>query len=229
VSDYRLPFLEQGVKVDLRDDSQRPTRGFYFGATVQEAMQLGYGSWDYVRVLPEARAYQRLPLRIVLAQRLAIGALFVIDRDEALDPTSQLLGPQVYRLRGGGANSNRGFSPGRLGAGLDGGTRRWEASFEVRVPLNDDLGFVLFFDGGDVDAGDFDAETGEVSRPARIRFTHLNAAAGLGLRYYNIIAPIRFDAGWRIPPWQVVGGGPQPDVELEVLPSALHLTLGEAF
>ncbi len=73
------------------------------------------------------------------------------------------------------------------------------------------------------------AETGAVSRAARIRFTHLNAAAGVGLRYYSIIAPIRFDAGWRIPPWQVVGGGPEPDVETGVLPSALHLTLGEAF
>jgi outer membrane protein assembly factor BamA len=229
VSDYRLPFLEQSARVDLRDDGQRPTRGFYFGATVQEALQLGYGSWDYVRILPEARAYQRLPLRIVLAQRFAIGALFVLDHDEALDETSEVLGPQVYRLRGGGANSNRGFSAGRLGAGLDGGTRRWEASFEVRVPLNDDLGFVLFFDAGDVDAGEFDAETGEVTRAAKLRFSHLNASAGVGLRYYSIIAPIRLDAGWRIPAWQVVDGSAQPDVETSVWPSALHLTLGEAF
>jgi outer membrane protein insertion porin family/translocation and assembly module TamA len=217
VSDYRLPFVDEQVKLDLRNDAQRPRRGFYAASSMQQALRLGgYGSWTYTRWLPEVRFYEPLPWRIVLAQRLAFGALFVQSHDSALDPTSAALGPQQYRLRGGGSNSNRGFAPGRLGDGVDGGTRRWEGSFEVRVPLGGDFGFVLFFDAGDV------------SRAPRVRLSHLNAATGFGLRYFSGFVPVRLDLGWRIPGWQVIGGN-EPKVDVGVLPSAAHLTIGEAF
>jgi translocation and assembly module TamA len=219
VSSYRLPYVEQSVRVDLRNDGQRPSRGVYFSITAQEALRLGYADWNYLRAIAEARAYQRMPLGIVLAQRFAIAALLVYDSSTALDPSSRALGPQEYRLRGGGANSNRGFAPGTLGVGVSGGKRRWEGSLEARVPLGADLGVVLFFDAGDVNQG------------ARVRFKHLNAATGIGFRYFTSFAPIRFDLGWRIPGWQLLGA--QTDnsesVDLGVLPSAAHLTIGEAF
>ena len=216
VSSYRLPFVEQQIKLDLRNDAQRPTRGAYFSTNVQEAVRLGYGSWDYVRWLGEARGYQRLFWKVVLAERLGMGALFVAHHDAELDPTSAELGPQSYRLRGGGANGDRGFAAGKLGAGIDGGKRRWEGSLELRVPLGADLGFVLFLDGGDV------------SRSERVHFDRPHAATGFGFRYYTAFAPIRFDAGWRIPSWQRLDGVDEP-VEVKVLPSAAHLTIGEAF
>jgi hypothetical protein len=216
VSSYRLPFAEQRVRLDLRNDSQRPSRGVYVANTLQEAVQLGYGSWDYLRWLIEARAYQRLIWKVVLAQRVAFGALFVGAAASELDATSAALGPQSYRLRGGGANSNRGFGPGELGAGLDGGKRRWEAALELRVPLGADLGVVLFLDAGDVNRG------------TAVRLQNPNTSAGLGLRYDTGFAPLRLDAGWRIPGWQRLDG-PEPDVSLGVLPSAAHLTIGEAF
>ena len=216
-SSYRLPFAEQQIRVDLRNDSQRPTRGAYFSTNVQEAARLGgYGSWNYVRWLGEARAYQRLFWKIVLAERAALGGIFIGDRDPDLDPTSALLGPQSYRLRGGGANSNRGFGAGELGAGVDGGKRRWEASLELRVPLGADVGFVLFLDGGDV------------SRAETVHFERTNLATGFGLRYFTPFAPLRFDAGWRIPGWQRFGA-PEEKIEVGPLPSAAHLTIGEAF
>lgn len=217
VSSYRLPFLDQTVRLDLRNDPQRPTRGVYVANTVQEAFTIGdYGSWHYVRWLPEARAYQKLFWNIVLAERVAFGAIFIDWADGTLDPTSRALGPQNYRLRGGGANSNRGFAPGTLGAGIDGGKRRWESSIELRIPLSRTFGFVLFFDTGDVNAG------------TRMRFDHLNASTGFGLRLYTPFAAIRFDAGWRIPGLQVAGG-PEPPLHVGVLPSAAFLTIGEAF
>ena len=215
-SSYRLPFAEQQIKVDLRNDAQRPVRGAYFATAVQEAVRLGYGSWDYVRWTGEARAYQRLFWKVVLAERFGLGAIFIGARDPDLDATSALLGPQSYRLRGGGANSNRGFGAGELGAGTDGGKRRWEASVELRVPLGADVGFVLFLDGGDV------------SRAEKVHFERTNLATGFGLRYFTPFAPIRFDAGWRIPGWQRFGV-PEEEVELKPLPSAAHLTIGEAF
>jgi outer membrane protein assembly factor BamA len=215
-SSYRLPFAEQQVKVDLRNDGQRPSRGAYFSTTVQEALMLGYGSWNYVRWLGEARAYQRLFWKVVLAERFALGAIFIGDHDPELDPTSAQLGPQSYRLRGGGANGNRGFGAGKLGAGIDGGKRRWESSIELRIPLGADLGFALFLDGGDV------------SRGSAVHFDRPHLATGFGFRYYTPFAPIRFDAGWRIPDWQRFDGV-EEDTEVEVLPSAAHLTIGEAF
>jgi outer membrane protein assembly factor BamA len=215
-SSYRLPFVEQRATLDLRNDAQRPTRGAYFSTSLQEAVRLGYGSWDYLRWTGDARAYQRLFWRIVLAERFRMGAIFVGSRSGDLDPTSSELGPQSYRLRGGGANGNRGFGAGELGAGIEGGKRRWEASVELRVPLGDSVGFTLFLDAGDVGRGD------------RVRLDRPNASTGFGLRYYTDFAPIRFDAGWRIPGLQTLDGQ-EDTIELEPWPSAAHLTIGEAF
>jgi outer membrane translocation and assembly module TamA len=230
VSDYRLPYLEQQVRLDLRNDPHRPSRGLYVDNTIQEAVRpFGYGSWNYVRWLPEVRAYQRLFWRIVLAERFAYGGIYIDEAksdSENLDPTSLRIGPESYRLRGGGANSNRGFSAGTLGVGLDGGIRRWEGSLELRIPLGENVGMALFFDVGDV------------NDEPRTRWQRLNASTGLGFRYYTPFAPIRFDAGWRIPSLQAVGDeviDPMeakkgaPPAELRVVPSAMHLTIGEAF
>jgi outer membrane protein assembly factor BamA len=224
VSDYRLPYLEQQVRLDLRNDPQRPSRGLYVDNTIQEAIRVfGYGSWNYIRWLPEVRAYQKLFWRIVLAERFAFGAIY-IDQESSdlanLDDTSERVGPESYRLRGGGANSNRGFGPGDLGVGSGGGIRRWEASVELRIPLGESVGLALFFDAGDV------------NDEARVRWERLNAATGLGLRYYTPFAPIRFDAGWRIPSLQSIGDEAVPEAEraeLGIVPSAMHLTIGEAF
>lgn len=220
VSSYRLPYLEQQVIIDLRNDRQRPKLGVYAAVVVQEAFRLGsYGSWDYIRVSPDLRGYVPLMWDFVLAARFAIGALFISDRSVDLDESSSRLGPTPYRFRGGGANSNRGFSAGELGAGKTGGIRKYESSLELRVPLGKDFGMVLFGDVGDVSSGE------------RIRFDHTNAAVGLGLRYFTILGAIRLDGGWLVPGLQRIGDSADPanDVKVEVLPSAVHLTIGEAF
>jgi translocation and assembly module TamA len=217
VTSYKLPFLEQQLVIDARDRPERPRLGAYVALTTQEAFRLGgYGSWNYVRAMPDLRAYVPLFFDVVLAARFMLGALFVSSASPNLPADAALLGPEVYRLRGGGANGNRGFAPGELGDGIDGGTRRWESSLEARVPLSENVGVVLF---GDV---------GDVHRETSFRFSHLNTALGFGLRYFSVLGALRFDAGWRVPGWQVVGE-PQPALKVGVLPSAAHLTIGEAF
>jgi outer membrane protein assembly factor BamA len=220
VSSYKLPYLEQQLIIDLRNDRARPRYGAYAGVLVQEAFRLGdYGSWDYIRVTPEIRGYVPLMWGFVLAARFAVGATFISSRDPDLDDDSQKLGPFPYRLRGGGANSNRGFKAGELGAGTDGGIRRYESSLELRIPFGRDVGMVLFGDIGDVNRG------------KRIRFDHTNGSLGFGLRYFTILGAIRFDAGWQIPGWQRIGDSDEPsnDVSVHPWPSAAHLTIGEAF
>ena len=164
-----------------------------------------YGSWRYVRLLPEARAYQKLFWNIVLAERIAFGALFIVVGRPSLDPTSSSSVRRTYRLRGGGANSNRGFAAGTLGDGIDGGTRRWEGTVELRIPLSTrlQLGPVLRYRRRR-------AARADGSRSVE---PHLNASTGLGLRFYTPFAPIRFDAGWRIPGLQTGGGETQRAVQ----------------
>ena len=229
-SSYRFPYLEQQLVLDFRDNPARPRLGFYFSFLVQESSRLGsYGSWDYVRMIPDARVYLPLPWSIVFAARFALGASFVYSPAPTLDDRSKRLGPQNYRLRGGGAGSNRGFLAGRLGASEYGGTRRWEGSVELRVPIGGDFGFVLFGDVGDVSdtAGETRLPGADIPLPT-FHFQRLNLATGLGLRYFSVLGAIRLDAGWRIPGAQTAGVS-EDGVTLGAAPSAVHFTIGEAF
>ena len=241
-SDYELLFLEQIIQLDLRDDTRNPTKGVYFGVEAQEAALL---TWDYLRFVPDARAY--VPLGpLVLAGRFRLGWLRIFNGRGELDPVSSQLGPQRYRLRAGGASSHRGFLPGFLGDPLEyagrltrdvdgnlevdnyffrsnsGGLRRWEASLELRAPVSEDFGIVFFGDMGDV------------NREAKFRFTHIHLALGFGLRYQTIIGPFRVDFGFLIPGAQVVGQSGLDNTNEVSLgfvrwAGALHLTIGEAF
>jgi translocation and assembly module TamA len=218
---YLLPFFEQQAVLDLRDDPVYPTKGAYFGFNMQEAVQIFDRSWNYLRMSPDARGYAPLGLGIVLAARFALGSTHIFSASKKLDTESQLLGPSPYRLRGGGANSNRGFNPGRLGAGLDGGIRRWEASLELRVPLAKSFAIVLFSDMGDVNAAPF------------FRFDNMNTAVGAGLRYRTLIGPLRLDVGVR--PNALQGHVPADEVPPPTnlgfvkFNGAIALTIGEAF
>ncbi len=219
---YTYAFVEQDLRLDFRDNRQRPTLGAYFGLNVSEAPRFAASDWALVRLAPEVRGYLPLPLDTVLAARFALGSAYVLDASAQLDASSRQLGPSSYRLRGGGANSNRGFLPGQLGAGIQGGLRRWESTAELRFALGADFGIVGFLDVGDVnDAPHF-------------RFSHLNTTAGTGLRYYTVIGVLRVDVGFRIRPWQRVNGDPGIEADANRLPftripGAAHFTIGESF
>lgn len=255
-SSYRLPFVEQRLTVDLRDDAAKPTKGGYFRITAHEAVKLWDPSWNYIRLTPDIRGYVPLGLGMVLAGRFALGWLHVFKYDSKLDDQSQALGPQSYRLRGGGAMSNRGFGPGELGDGRTGGTHRWEASLELRVPLSKNFYLVGFGDMGDVNAGFdilrsydpnrtmLDPDTG-ATVPADafksqlvprskgeqgFRFDHLNTAVGGGLRYYTIIGPVRLDVGYRPKAlaWKSADDATM-NLGFTKFRGAVHLTIGDSF
>ncbi|HEX6243348.1 MAG TPA: BamA/TamA family outer membrane protein, partial [Polyangiales bacterium] len=224
---YFLPFLEEKITIDLRDDAANPTYGAYFALSVHEALNIEPKSWNYVRVLPDIRGYIPLGLGLVLAARFAVGAIFIFDSDKALDDEQTKLGPQTYRLRGGGANSNRGFLPGQLGDSTLGGIRSWEGSLELRIPLSDNFSIVGFGDVGDVH--------GSLTSKSHFRFNNPNTAFGGGLRYRTIVGPIRLDVGYRPPKLQrgpSAGNPPESDESgfgKAKFNGAIHLTIGEAF
>jgi outer membrane translocation and assembly module TamA len=221
-STYRYGFLQQDMKLDLRDQASQPRSGAYFALNSTEALRSVFSDWTSVRVMPDARVYMPLPFSGTLAIRLALGALIIFDADDSLDDLSRRLGPSSYRLRGGGANSVRGFLPGELGAGSQGGLRRWESMLEWRVRFGQSLTTVAFVDVGDVN----DQEA--------FRFDHLNTSVGFGLRYFTLIGPLRLDAGFRIPDWQRLGPGDAVEEGASTfpftdVPGALHLTIGDSF
>jgi translocation and assembly module TamA len=224
-ADYLLTYFFQRIRLDYRDDERRPRLGFMYQTELQEAGMGKASSWAYLRTTPDLRVYLPLPWEITLATRFALGMYFIPRADAKLDDLSRSLGPRDLRLRGGGATSNRGFLPGELGDGSDGGTRRWEASFELRIPLTASLGVVGFFDAGDV------------SKKPTFRWDHPQASSGFGLRYFTPIGSIRVDLAWRIKNMQVFGtderdpGGEQNQVDFGFakMDGAIHFTLGESF
>ena len=222
---YNNRFWEEFIRLDLRDNPREPRNGVYLGLGMQQSGYLLPSSWQYLRFTPEANGYVGLPLGLVLAARFAVGIMHVYGTE--LDPLSALgeLGPFNYRLRGGGANSVRGVLAGRLGDGIEGGLRRWEASLELRLPITANFGIVFFIDAGDV------------SREEIFRFNRPNTSIGFGFRYKTIVGPLRLDFGWRVPGMQRFGDAPPPasvsqttvDLGAFAYPGALHVTIGEAF
>lgn len=209
---YAYSFLEEELQLDLRDDQVRPRRGAWFSLRSAQSVRMPLSDWSTLLLAPEARIYVPLPFEMSLALRGALASLTVRNARADLDEEGRRLGPNVYRLRGGGAQSNRGFVAGKLGVGTTGGIRRWEASVELRVRLGSAFGLTGFFDLGDVN----DAAT--------YRFDQPNPALGGGLRYLSPIGTVRFDLGYRLGKLS----SPARD-EIFGKPGALHLTIGEAF
>lgn len=219
---YEYGFAEQDLHLDLRDQPVQPNHGAYFALNATESIKSFASDWTSLRLIPDVRGYIPLPFSSVFAVRFALGALLIFDVNPNLDDLSRQLGPSSYRLRGGGANSVRGFLPGELGAGTQGGLRRWESMLEWRVHLGASLTVATFLDMGDV------------NDQASFRFDHLNTSAGFGFRYHTLLGPIRLDAGFRIVDWQRVDGSPGIEEGASTfpftnVPGALHLTIGDPF
>ena len=212
-STYGYSFVEQNLVLDLRDSARQTSSGLYLGLRASQGLRWPGSDWTAFRLAPELRAFLPLPLSMVLAARLAAAAMFVVDASKRVDADSQELGPNNYRLRAGGATSNRGFVANQVGDGPTGGLRRWEASIELRARLGSDFSVVGFLDLADL------------SRAPRFRFRQPNPSLGFGMRYLTQVGAIRFDLGFRVGP---VGADPDLIPVLEV-PGAMHLTLGEAF
>jgi len=296
--DYHLLFLQQSVRLDLRDNPRRPRSGLYVGLGLHETGYVLPSSWEYIRFTGDVRFYVPLPFGMVLASRFSVGTMRITNIDVSADSSSDetcggldcaagecsgtpsltsscpliaepntrrelpasiniddrgnvsnassppdatlcqfgqlCLGPDEYRLRGGGSTGNRGFRAGTLGdpqrpqayttAELDqysyiqGGIRRWEGSLELRIPLGESLEIGLF------------ADMGDVNRLPKLRFDYLHLALGAGVRLQTLVGPIRFDFGYRVPGMQVLGEDHPTVRDSDVWDRMeVHLTIGEAF
>ncbi len=201
---YTLVGVPLSVTYDSTDSKLDPTRGFRVTASAAGFPTFLGSSLDLVQAKARASAYYALDAdqRFVLAGRVGLGAMGGPALDEI---------PANWRFYAGGGGSVRGYAFNSLGPtgpfdAVIGGRSLFEASAELRVRVNDTIGIVPFFDAGNAFASTFP----NFSQP-------LYTSAGLGLRYFTAVGPIRLDVAF--PLQRHVGTGPV----------AVYVSIGQAF
>jgi translocation and assembly module TamA len=201
---YRLVGVPISANFDTTDSKLDPTRGVKLSASA-----VGFGAFlgsslDLVQVKAGASAYYSLDAdsRYVLAGRVAAGAMSGPELDQI---------PANWRFYAGGGGSVRGYAYNELGptvwwGAVVGGRSVFDASAEVRIKVTDTIGIVPFFDVGNAFTSNFP----NFSEP-------LFAAAGLGLRYYTSVGPIRLDVAFPLERRDGTG------------PVAIYVSIGQSF
>jgi outer membrane protein insertion porin family len=165
------------LMLDYRDEFFNPQKGFYVVPAVEYAGGILGGANHFVRAETEGRYFLPI-LSHVIAQRLRLGVLI---------PTDGVASYEEYSI--GGQYSLRGYEEKSIGPDsiADEHYGRFLANYnlELRISLPWNLGIVGFFDAGYVnDEIDFSAKD------------YFKMSAGIGLRYYTPIGPIRADVGF---------------------------------
>lgn len=203
---FTSSMLQLGIRQDAADNLVDPTRGWIWFANGELAPDFLGSNLQYVRLVSEARKYQRVgKTGAVLAGRLKFGIIEPIQSTEEI--------AIFKRFFAGGANSVRGYRLDRLGprnpAGDPiGGQALLEGSIEARLPIYKQFRGVTFLDFGNV-----------FFRPHNLDIGQLKYSAGFGVRYSTPIGPIGVDVGFplnridprRDPPYQI------------------HFTIGQVF
>jgi outer membrane protein insertion porin family len=168
----RLQFL-----MDRRDEFFNPNKGIYLLPLVEFAGGIFGGENDFVRLEAEERIF--LPVfGNTFAQRFKFGVL--IPRNGVSVYEKYYLGGQ-YTLRG---YPERSIGPDSIGDERYGNfLLNVNLEYRIRLPFN--FGFVGFFDAGYID-NEFDLRDSD----------SLKMTAGLGLRYFTPIGPLRLDIGF---------------------------------
>jgi translocation and assembly module TamA len=219
VDPFRLAYLGQFLRLDLRDDRKDPRAGLLAEIHAEQGFPQIGGEFSYLKVSPELRGY--IPLgtkRLVLALRAKYAHIEVLGGAQGESPVTQ-------RVYFGGPTNHRGFTYGRLSpqskaervplGGNDG--LLLSADLRLRIYKVADaywLGLTGFFDAGDVwrtDLPDFETP-------------NLHLAAGFSLNFQTPVGALRTGLGFRLNRTDEALSTPDPGEWW-----AFHLTIGEAF
>jgi len=199
--DFSTLGVYAGATYDGRDSTVDPTEGFYATGSIEPFYEFHYGN-PAVQASIEGRTYFGFGEndQVVLAGRLKASALIGPDLSEI---------PPDRLFFAGGGGSVRGYAFKSIGVvdnGITtGGRYLLEGSVEARVKVTENIGVVGFLDGGYVAADTFPS------------LDELQLGAGLGLRYYTGLGPLRADIA--VPLNKRAG---DPDY-------AIYLGIGQAF
>jgi outer membrane protein assembly complex protein YaeT len=182
VAEDNLLFVQFAeVLWNTSDSLLQPTQGLVVRGRLEHANAAVLSDVSFVKLVLEARHYQRLWREIILATRLELGSVQPYGASENV--------PFNVRFFAGGPGSVRGFSLNRLGP-LDaenepvGGNSLIEGSAELRFPIVGKFSGALFVDVGNVFREAF-----------TYRLDALRYTVGPGVRYHTLIGPLRLDVG----------------------------------
>lgn len=203
---YRLFGLPLSMRYDGSDALLDPTEGVRLGGTVTPYAGTANGAATaFTRFEASGSTYWSFGRRpdLTLALRGRYGLMLA---QQTLDV------PGSVRFYAGGGGSIRGYAYQRVGpldAAKDplGGRSVFEASTEARYRITKTIGVVAFVDAGNAYA----TSIPKLSQP-------LQVGAGVGLRYYTPIGPVRADIGFPVNPRKGIDDAFQ-----------LYFSLGQAF
>jgi translocation and assembly module TamA len=179
-STYHLCYLPLTATQDTREDLLNPTQGYQVSLTMAPYQDVVNGETRFFRYLLSGSTYYDFNSgdKAVFAVRAAFGQVFGISHDDM---------PADLRLYAGGGGSVRGYAYQLAGPVQGdvplGGLSVLTFSLELRLKITDSIGLVPFLDGG----------TAFLDRAPDFSSQDILYGAGLGLRYYTAIGPIRLD------------------------------------
>jgi translocation and assembly module TamA len=204
-SKYKLIGVPLYLRYDDTGSLLNPTHGQRAGIETTPYHGLDAQSPSFLSTKLSGSIY--LPIlgsdRLVSANFVRIGSILGTGRDEL---------PADKRFYVGGGGSVRGYGYQRIGAleGGDkplGGSSSLELGTELRTMITDSIGIAPFVEAGNVYSTPFPKLGGR-----------LFVGAGIGLRYYTAIGPVRLDIATPVTP---VRAGDSP--------IQVYVSLGQAF
>lgn len=201
---YTLVGVPVQVDYDNTNDKLDPKRGIRASVTVEPFTSFLGSTVDMTMVKASLSGYWPIDAeeRFVLAGRVGFGSLIGADLGDI---------PPPRRFYAGGGGSVRGYDYQSLGpknvfGQPIGGRSLLEASAELRMKVTDTIGIVPFVDAGMA----YRSSYPDFDEPMRY-------SAGIGLRYYTAIGPLRLDIARGL---NRERGDP---------PFGLYISLGQAF
>lgn len=182
---YTIASLPSALEYDGRDNKLDPTEGVRGRIDAEPLYELE-GSTAALAARASLSGYLSLADddRIVIAGRSALGSIVGGELEDI---------PADRRFFLGGGGSIRGYEYRSIGPSIGddvvGGLSFWEASAELRYRLTETIGIVPFIDAGaayEETLPDFSAD--------------MRVGAGLGIRYYTGLGPLRFDVAVPLTP-----------------------------
>ncbi|MDA3898733.1 MAG: BamA/TamA family outer membrane protein [Desulfobacteraceae bacterium] len=185
---FLVSSVKFGIEHSTVDDVLNSRKGTVVSLSIENASGYLGSEINYIRPGVEAKVYFPMPWGIVLAGRMDFRTI-----RESGDTDYIPISKQFFL---GGSKSVRGYGFEKLGV-IDkkdviedvSGLSSFISSIELRFPVYDNLGGVVFLDTGALDQDSF-----------RVDLNSLRYTCGLGVRYKTIIGPIQFDFGYQLNP-----------------------------
>jgi translocation and assembly module TamA len=203
VRHYVLAQLPLDLSYDSADSALEPTKGVNASLSLTPTRPIEGSGSLFVITQAYAATY-------IAVERNAFGILALRGQVSSIQGASQFQVPADERFYAGGTSTIRGYTYQTVGPLFpddtpEGGLALDAATIELRQHITKSIGIVPFVDAGQVSANSAPFEGS------------LSVGAGLGLRYYTGIGPIRAD--FAVPLKRTAGSGS----------FALYIGLGEAF